>query len=159
VKNAKTVYWIVTSLMAAFMLLGAIPDVLRLPQAVSIFGHLGYPVYLLLFLGTAKTLGIIAVLVPAFQRLKEWAYAGLVFDVIGALYSHLSVGDSPSGWMPAVIALVLVGGSYLSYRGQLISQDGPGRAYSGSPGDVNDVMSTSRAAIEGGINPRTVDIR
>ena len=154
-KNAKTLYWIITSLMATFMLLASIPDVLRLPQAVSIFGHLGYPVYLLPFLGTAKTLGVIAVLVPAFQRLKEWAYAGLVFDVIGALYSHLSVGDSPSGWMPALIGSVLVGGSYLSYRRQLISH----RARSASPGDANNVMSTSRAAVEAGINPRMVGIR
>jgi DoxX-like family len=154
VKNAKVLYWIITSLMAAFMLLASIPDVLRLPQAVSIFGRLGYPVYLLPFLGTAKTLGIIAVLVPAFQRLKEWAYAGLVFDVIGALYSHLSVGDSPSGWMPALIGLVLVGGSYLSDRRQLISH----RARSAS-GDANNVMSTSRAAVEAGINPRSVGIR
>jgi DoxX-like family len=89
----------------------------------------------------------IAVLVPAFQRLKEWAYARLVFDVIGALYSHLSVGDSASGWMPALIGLVLVGGSYLSYRRQLISQDGPGRARSVSPGDANHVVSTSRASV------------
>ena len=132
-KSAKILYWIITGLMAAFMLLASIPDVLRLPQAVSIFGHLGYPVYLLPLLGTAKTLGIIAVLVPAFQRLKEWAYAGLVFDVIGALYSHLSVGDSPSEWMPALIGLVLVGGSYLSYRRQLISKDRPARARSASP--------------------------
>jgi DoxX-like family len=159
VKTAKTLYWIVTSVTAAFMLLASIPDVLRLPQAVSIFGHLGYPVYLLPFLGAAKTLGIVAILVPGFQRLKEWAYAGLVFDVIGALYSHLSVGDSPSGWMPALIGLVLVGGSYLSYRRQLISQDGPGRARSASPGDVNNVLSTSRAAVEAGNNPRTVGIR
>jgi DoxX-like family len=159
VKNAKTLYWIITSLMVAFMLLASIPDVLRFPQAVSIFGHLGYPVYLLPFLGTAKTLGIIAVLVPAFQRLKEWAYAGLVFDVIGALYSHLSVGDAPSGWMPALIGLVLVGGSYLSYRRQLISQVGPGRARSASHGNANNVMSTSRASVEAGINPRTVGIR
>jgi hypothetical protein len=117
--------------MAALMLLASIPDVLRLPQAVSIFGHLGYPAHLLPFLGTAKILGIVAVLVPGFQRLKEWAYAGLVFDVIGALYSHLLVGDSPSGWMPALIGLVLVGGSYLFYRLQLSSQDGPGRALGG----------------------------
>ena len=158
-KTAKTLYWIVTSLTAAFMLLASIPDVLRLPQAVSIFGHLGYPVYLLPFLGTAKTLGIVAILVPGLQRLKEWAYAGLVFDVIGALYSHLSVGDSPSRWMPALIGLVLVGGSYLSYRRQLISQDGPGRVRSASPGDVNNVLSTSRAAVEAGNNPRTVGIR
>ena len=115
-KNPKTLYWIVTGLMAAFMLLASIPDLLRVPQAVFIFGHLGYPAYLLPFLGTAKTLGVIAVLVPGFQRLKEWAFAGLVFDVTGALYSHLSVGDPVSGWMPAAIALVLIGGSYLSYR-------------------------------------------
>ena len=115
-KIAKTFYWIVTGLMAAFMLMASIPDVLRIPQAVSIFGHLGYPVYLLPFLGTAKTLGVIAVLTPRLQRLKEWAFAGLVFDVIGALYSHLSVGDPPSAWLPAAIALVLVGGAYLSYR-------------------------------------------
>jgi len=134
VKTAKTLYWIVTSLMAAFMLLASVPDILMLPQAVSIFGHLGYPVFLLPFLGTAKTLGVIAVLVPGFHRLKEWAYAGLIFDVIGALYSHLSVGDSASGWTPAVIGLVLVGGSYLSYRRQLISQDGPGRAHSAAHG-------------------------
>ena len=153
-KNAKILYWTITGLMAAFMLLASIPDVLRLPQAVSIFGHLGYPVYLLPFLGTAKTLGIIAVLVPAFPRLKEWAYAGLVFDVIGALYSHLSVGDSPSGWMSTLIGLVLVGGSYLSYRHQLISH----RARSASD-DANNVMSPSRAAVEAGIHPRTVGMR
>ena len=79
-------YWVVTGLMAAFMLMASIPDVLRLPQAIEIFGHLGYPAYLLLFLGTAKILGVIAVLIPGFDRLKEWAYAGLVFDIIGALY-------------------------------------------------------------------------
>jgi len=109
--------------MAAFMLLASIPDLLGIPQAVSIFGHLGYPIYLLPFLGTAKTLGVVVVLVPGFRRLKEWAFAGLVFDLIGALYSHLSVGDSPSGWMPAVIGLILVGGSYLSYRRRPIPDD------------------------------------
>ena len=115
-KIAKTFYWIVTGLMAAFMLMASIPDILRVPQAAAIMGHLGYPVYLLPFLGTAKTLGVIAVLAPRLRRLKEWAFAGLVFDVIGALYSNLSVGDPPSAWMPAVIALVLIGGAYLSQR-------------------------------------------
>jgi hypothetical protein len=63
---------------------------------------------LLLFLGTAKTFGVLAVLAPGVSRIKEWAFAGLTFDVSGALYSHLSVGDSPSGWAPAVVALLLV---------------------------------------------------
>jgi DoxX-like family len=115
-KNSNTLYWIVTSLMAALLVLSAIPDLLRIPQAVAIIVHLGYPVYLLPFLGAAKTLGVVTVLVPGFRRLKEWAFAGLFFDVTGALYSHLSVGDPVSGWMPAAIALALIGGSYLAYR-------------------------------------------
>jgi hypothetical protein len=109
-------YWVVTGLMAAFMLMASIPDVLRLPQAREIFGHLGYPPYLLLFLGTAKILGVIAVLIPGLDRLREWAYAGLVFDITGALYSHLSVGDPVSVWGFALVALVLVGGSYVFGR-------------------------------------------
>ena len=79
------VYWVVTALMGAFMLMASIPDVLRFPQAVEIFGHLGYPAYLLPLLGTAKIGGVIAVLTPGLDRLKEWAYAGLVFDITGAL--------------------------------------------------------------------------
>src|SRR5262245_64958065 len=114
--NVRIVYWIVTVVAAAFMVMTAIPDVLRVPQAIAIIMHLGYPPYLLPFLGIAKTSGAIAILMPGLQRLKEWAFAGLAFDVTGALYSHLSVGDPPSGWMPAVIALTLLTGAYLSYR-------------------------------------------
>ena len=108
--------WIVTGLMAAFMLLSAVPDVLRIPDALLVFKHLGYPPYLLVFLGTAKILGVVAVLIPGLPRIKEWAFAGLTFDVTGALYSHLSIGDPPGAWTPAVIALALVGGSYIAYR-------------------------------------------
>ena len=115
-KNKETHYWIITSLMTALMLLSAIPDVLGIPGAVAVFRHLGYPAYLLPFLGTAKTLGVVAVLVPRFPRLKEWAFAGLLFDVTGALYSHLSVGDPLSAWAPAAIGLVMISGSYLVYR-------------------------------------------
>jgi uncharacterized membrane protein YphA (DoxX/SURF4 family) len=112
----KRLYWIVTGLMAAFMLMASIPDILQIPQAVEIFTHLGYPTYLLPFIGIAKTLGVVAVLLPGFARLREWAYAGLVFDLIGALYSHLSVGDPPAAWVMPVIGLVLVTGSYALYR-------------------------------------------
>ena len=112
----NSIYWVFTGLMAAFMLMSSIPDVLRVEQAVDIFEHLGYPGYLLPFLGTAKILGVIAVLVPAAGRLKEWAYAGLVFDVAGALYSHVSVGDPASAWALPLIAFFLIGGSYISGR-------------------------------------------
>jgi uncharacterized membrane protein YphA (DoxX/SURF4 family) len=115
----KIVYWIVTGLMAAFMLMASIPDVLQIPEAVAVFKHLGYPTYLLPFIGIAKILGVITILVPGFPRLKEWAYAGLVFDLIGALYSHISVGDPPSNWIFPIIGLLLVVGSYVFHRRKL----------------------------------------
>jgi hypothetical protein len=88
--------------MAAFMLMGSIPDILQIPLAVDEFIHLGCPTYLLPFIGTAKILGVAAVLFPAFERVKEWAYAGLVFDLTGALHSHLSVGDPASASRPGL---------------------------------------------------------
>jgi len=112
----RRAYWVVTGLMAVWMTLAAVPDLLRDPQALAIFSHLGYPAYLLPFLGAAKSLGVIVVLVPGFPRLREWAYAGLAIDVVGALYSHLSVGDGPAMWWPAVLAIALIGGSYLLAR-------------------------------------------
>ncbi|MBC7898513.1 MAG: DoxX family protein [Saprospiraceae bacterium] len=115
-KKIKIIYWIVTGLMAAFIVMSAIPDILRIPEAVTIFTHLGYPIYLLPFIGVAKILGVIGVLVPGFPRLTEWAYAGLVFDLIGAFYSHIAVGDPVSSWIFPVIALALVLGSYFLYH-------------------------------------------
>ena len=108
--------WVVTGLMTTLMLLSAVPDVLRVPGALTVFKHLGYPPYLLPFLGMAKILGVAAVLSPGLVRVKEWAFAGLTFDLTGALFSHLSVGDPASVWMPAAIGLGLMAGSYIAYR-------------------------------------------
>ncbi|HEX2341832.1 MAG TPA: DoxX family protein [Vicinamibacterales bacterium] len=129
--TTKSLYWSVTALMAGFMLMASVPDILQVPQAVALFAHLGYPAYLLPFIGTAKILGVVAVLVPRFVRLKEWAYAGLVFDLIGALFSHIAVGDPPSAWVMPLIGLLLVAGSYVLYRNRLggahlTSAAGPG---------------------------------
>src|SRR4029079_11771539 len=106
-KKGEASYWGLTGLWAAFILMSSIPDVLRVPGAVAVFMHLGYPAYLLPFLGTAKTLGVVAVLFPGLPRLKEWAYAGLTFDLMGALYSHLSVGDPPGTWLFPAFGLIL----------------------------------------------------
>ena len=100
----------------AFMLFSSVPDLLQIPQAIAVFQHLGYPQYLLVFLGTAKTLGVAALVSPWDSRVKEWAFAGLMIDVTGALYSHLSVGDPPNMWLPAAVGLALVSSSYLAYR-------------------------------------------
>ena len=114
--KSKIFYWLFTVLLAALMGLAAVPDILRVPDAQAIFAHLGYPAYLLPFLGVAKLLAVITILVPGFARLKEWAYAGIVIDLTGALYSHLSVGDLLSTWIFPVIGLVLSTGSYAFFR-------------------------------------------
>jgi len=114
--KSKIFYWLFTVLLAGLMGLAAVPDILRVPEAKAIFEHLGYPAYLLPFLGVAKLLAVITILVPGFARLKEWAYAGIVIDLTGALYSHLSVGDPLSTWIFPVIGLVLSTGSYAFFR-------------------------------------------
>lgn len=91
-KTTKILYWVFTGLFAAMMLLSAIPDLLVTPDAVNIMSvQLGYPDYFIPFIGVAKVLGVIAILVPGFPRIKEWAYAGLFFDLIGAAYSSVYV--------------------------------------------------------------------
>jgi len=74
------------------MLFSAIPDIMVAPDAVTFMNTLGYPKYIIPFLGVAKLLGVIAILVPGFPKLKEWAYAGLFFDLAGACYSGYSTG-------------------------------------------------------------------
>jgi hypothetical protein len=112
----KIAYYIVTGLMAAFMGGSAIPDIIQIKEAQEIMQLLGYPPYLLPFLGVAKILGVIGVLQPWYPRLREWAYAGLVIDVVGAFYSHVSIGDVPSRTVGPIIALVLIFASYILYR-------------------------------------------
>jgi uncharacterized membrane protein YphA (DoxX/SURF4 family) len=115
-KKLKITYWVFTGLFSALMIMASIPDILSVPEAIAIFKHLGYPSYLLPFIGVAKFLGVVAVLIPGFPRIKEWAYAGLCFDLIGALYSGLAVGDPVSSIIPAVIGLILLTGSYIFYH-------------------------------------------
>ncbi len=102
-KKTKIFYWTVTGLFSALLLLSAIPDILSVPEAKTFMAHLGYPGYILPFLGVAKALGVIAILVPGFPRIKEWAYAGIFFDLLGATYSQIS----NDGFKPGVLFMVL----------------------------------------------------
>jgi len=114
-KKLTIIYWIITCLMAAFILLGALIDVSGNADAVALIKHLGYPAYFVPFIGTMKILAVIAVLIPGFAKIKEWAYAGLVFDTFGALYSHILTGDPASVWAAPLIALILIILSYVLY--------------------------------------------
>jgi hypothetical protein len=111
-KKTKIIYWIVTGLFAAFMLFSAIPDVLSKPDAVAFVTKLGYPLYFIPFIGVAKILGSVALVIPDFPKIKEWAYAGLVYDLIAATYSFYALGYPVSGW---VFMLLFIGFAFLSY--------------------------------------------
>ncbi|TAL60170.1 MAG: DoxX family protein [Bacteroidetes bacterium] len=92
-KRNKIIYWVATSLLAFGMLQSGIFAVLRTKQWIDLVTSLGYPVYFLTILGVWKILGVIAILIPRFKLLKEWAYAGFFFAMTGALVSHLACGD------------------------------------------------------------------
>lgn len=91
-KKIRILYWVFTGLFAALMLFSTVPNLFVSEDSIALItNQLGYPQYLIAFLGVAKLLGVIAILVPGFPRLKEWAYAGLFFDLIGATYSAIVV--------------------------------------------------------------------
>ncbi|UKS29578.1 DoxX family protein [Paenibacillus sp. HWE-109] len=108
-------YWILTVLVVLFMGVGAVTDTIKATDAVKIFEHLGYPDYLLPFLGIAKILGVIAILIPGFPRIKEWAYAGLLFDLAGATYSTIAV-DRVSTGFSFLPGYIMIAGSYVYYH-------------------------------------------
>jgi hypothetical protein len=115
-KKTTITYWVFTSLFAFVMVGSAIPDILVSPVAVEGFKGMGYPAYLIPFLGWAKLLGVAALLLRGFPRLKEWAYAGLFYDLLGATYSVFSIGKSATDWMPMLVILGLGIGSYVFYH-------------------------------------------
>jgi hypothetical protein len=125
-KKTNILYWTFTGLFGAFMLFSAIPDIIVVPEAVEMVSNkLGYPQYIIPFLGVMKTLGVIAILVPGFPRIKEWAYAGLFFDLLGAAYSGICV----EGFQPAMLLMVLPFGfealSYIYYHKRIQLQTKP----------------------------------
>ena len=90
-KKTKTIYWISTIIFAGIMLFSSIPDIMCGTDAITFMkDQLGYPLYFIPFIGVAKLMGCIAILIPTGPRLKEWAYAGLFFDLIGAIYSQIA---------------------------------------------------------------------
>lgn len=115
-KRTNIIYWIITGLLALLMAFSGVANIIAGPPSEEVFNHIHFPLYMIRFLGVAKLLGAIAIIIPGFPRLKEWAYAGLTFDLVGATYAAISVGDPVKNWAPILIGIILIAVSYIFFH-------------------------------------------
>ena len=109
-KRDKIIYWIATIWLALGMLSTGIVQLFKAKGGqggVDMITHLGYPVYLLTLLAAWKIFGVVAILIPKFPLLKEWAYAGFFFIMSGAIFSHIVLGDQMTEILPSLLLLIL----------------------------------------------------
>jgi hypothetical protein len=106
-KRNKIIYWVATLWLSLGMLSTGIVQLIKMKGETDRMSYLGYPLYLLTFLAIWKILGVIAVLIPKFGLLKEWAYAGFFFAMSGAVFSHLAVGDGAATLFGPILLLLL----------------------------------------------------
>jgi hypothetical protein len=113
-KRNKIIYWIATLWLSLGMVSTGMVQLLKVqgegavaPPGVYGIKYLGYPVYFLAIIGVWKMLGVVAILIPKFPLLKEWAYAGFFFLMSGAILSHIALGDSVREIFPSLLLLVL----------------------------------------------------
>ena len=99
-RRRRVVYWVTTAVVVAECLVGGAADVLRLDPFFPLLTQLGYPAYLATILGTAKILAGLVVAAPRLPRLKEWAYAGIVINMLGAAASYLATGGGAADYIP-----------------------------------------------------------
>jgi DoxX-like family len=118
-KKINVLYWVFTLLFAALMLFASFPSIIVTDDSVKlIHDMLGYPIYFIPFTGVAKLLGVIVILIPGIRTIKEWAYAGLFFDLAGAVYSGIAVAKGTLDPKMLGMLVWIVPGilSYVYYR-------------------------------------------
>ena len=106
-KRNKIIYWIATLWLALGMLSTGYVQVFQTGNEMQFVTNLGYPAYFIVMLGICKILGVIAILIPKFPLLKEWAYAGFLFAMSGAIFSHLAAGDGAKEYFGPTLLLIL----------------------------------------------------
>lgn len=106
-KSHKIIYWIATVWLALGMTSTGLVQLLQIKDESTFMTSLAYPTYVMTLLGIWKITGAIAILLPRFPLLKEWAYAGFFFVMTGAIYSHLASGDSINQTFPSILLLTL----------------------------------------------------
>ncbi|MCP9763660.1 DoxX family protein [Lacihabitans soyangensis] len=106
-KRNTIIYWVATLWLALGMTSTGIVQLMKMKEEVEKMAQLGYPAYFLTILGVWKLLGVVAILIPKFPLLKEWAYAGFFFAMSGATISHLFMGHPASEIFPSILLIVL----------------------------------------------------
>lgn len=106
-KRDKIIYWIATIWFAIAMVASGIQQIFTIGGFVEIMERLGFPGYFSIVLGVWKIAGVLAILIPRFPLLKEWAYAGFFFVMSGAIVSHLAVADKAVELFAPLFLLVL----------------------------------------------------
>jgi len=110
-KTTNIIYWISTILFSGLMIFSAVSGLQPTQQAIQlIHDGLGYPVYFIQFISFAKLIGSIVLLIPGLPRsVKEWAYAGLFFDLAGAIYSGIAASGKFDPQMLGLLAWIVPG--------------------------------------------------
>lgn len=106
-KRNKIIYWVATIWLSLGMLSTGIVQLMKMKEEVDNITQLGYPVYFLTILGVWKLLGVVAVIIPKFPVVKEWAYAGFFFAMSGAIISYIASGSSLDKIFPSLLLLIL----------------------------------------------------
>ena len=108
-RATKIMYWVTTVLVATAFFVTGVGNLVPVAHIARDMSHLGYPPYFLYVLGTWKILGAIVIVLPKVPRLKEWAYAGMAFDLTGAAFSRAASGDSViTVIVPVAISILVV---------------------------------------------------
>ncbi len=117
-KTTNIFYWVVTGIFAAFMLMSGIMELMPVtdPVAIQAMQQMGYPAHFWTLIGIAKILGTVALLFPGFPTLKEWAYAGFTFDLIGATVAIMASGMPVLGALLPLVCLLVMFLSYVLWK-------------------------------------------
>ena len=123
-KTTNTLYWTFTILFALLMIFSAVGGLQPSQQAIELMHDgLGYPVYFIQLISVAKLIGAVAILIPNFNRIKEWAYAGLFFDLSAAIYSGIASSGKFDPLMITMLFWIIPGiFSYVFWHKKKLSQ-------------------------------------
>ena len=115
-KSKKIIYWVLKVLITIFFLNASIMELIKNESSVGVYQYLGFPLYMMSFIAICRILALVVIWIPNYKRLKEWAYSGLVIDVVGATYSIYMVSMEFTAILIPLLVLTIVLGVYFLYH-------------------------------------------